>query len=337
MNHARSAPATPSHWLTRHLPARMLMVGAALLLPVMAQAQAYPNKPIKVIIPAGPGDTCDLMMRLVSPRVSEKLGQPLVIENRAGSTGQLGLNLIKQSPPDGYTLGCGQGGNLVIVPLAYEKVSYDAQKDFTPVALMGSNFLALVVHPGTPFKTTEELIAYARANPGKVSFGSNGEGGFLHFATEMFRIQGNFSYMHVPYKSVGAAMTEVLGGQIQATLTSYVAAQPLISAGKVRMLGVARSARLPEYPQVPTLSEAVPGFTSGGWFGVIAPAGTPQEVVRLLNREINAALRLPEVRERMKTYGLDVHTEGPEFFAETMRSDLAKWGKLVRDIGFKPM
>ncbi len=312
------------------------LAGAALL-PLGAAAQAYPTKPIKVIVPAGPGDTCDLMMRLVAPKVTEKLGQPLVIENRPGSSGQLGLNLIKQSPPDGYTLGCGQGGNLVIVPLSYEKVAYDSQKDFAPVALMGSNFLALVVNPATPFKTTEELIAHARANPGKVSFGSNGEGGFLHFATEMFRIQGNFSYLHVPYKTVGAAITEVLGGQIQATLTSYVAAQPLISAGKVRVLGVARSARLPEYPQVPTLSEAVPGFTSGGWFGVIAPAGTPPEIVRTLNREINAALRLPEVRERMKTYGLDVHTEPPEFFAETMRADVVKWGKLIKDIGFKPM
>lgn len=326
---------------TIHQTVRTLAAGclaaAATLLPPQAWAQAYPSKPIKVIIPAGPGDTCDLMMRLVGPKVTEKLGQPLLIENRPGSSGQLGLSLIKQSPPDGYTLGCGQGGNLVIVPLSYEKVAYDSQKDFAPVALMGSNFLALVVNPGTPFKTTEDLIAHARANPGKVSFGSNGEGGFLHFATEMFRIQGNFSYLHVPYKSVSAAMTEVLGGQIQATLTSYVAAQPLISAGKVRMLGVARSARLPEYPQVPTLSEAVPGFTSGGWFGVIAPAGTPPEIVRTLNREINAALRLPEVRERMKTYGLDVHTEPPEFFAETMRTDFVKWGKLIKDIGFKPM
>lgn len=328
----------PQHRLARRLAAALAIAGAALApLAVQAQAAPYPNKPIKVIIPAGPGDTCDLMMRLVAPKVTEKLGQPLVIENRPGSSGQQGLNAIRQSPPDGYTLGCGQGGNLVIVPLAFEKVAYDSQKDFTPIALMGSNFLALVVNPGTPFKTTEDLIAYAKANPGKVSFGSNGEGAFLHFATEMFRIQGNFSYLHVPYKSVAAAITEVLGGQIQATLTSYVAAQPLIAAGKVRMLGVARAQRLPEYPQVPTLAEAVPGFTSGGWFGVIAPAGTPPEIVRTLNREINAALRLPDVRERMKTYGLDVHTEGPEFFAETMRSDFSKWGKLIKDIGFKPM
>ncbi len=299
-----------------------------------AHAQ-YPNKPIRVIIPGAPGDSCDLLTRLIAPTVGERLGQPLVIENRAGSSGQLGLNLLKQAAPDGHTLACGQGGNMVIVPLAYQKVAYDSVKDFAPISVMASNFLALAVHPNVPFKTMADLIAHARANPGKVSFGTNGEGAFLHFATELLRVQAGFTYLHVPYKSNALIMTEVLGGQIDATLGSFISLQALVASGKLRMLGVARATRYPPYPSVPAIAETVPGFASGGWFGIIAPAGTSKEVVNLLNREVNVALNQPEVRERMNTYGLEVHTESPEFFAEMIRNDFAKWGKLARDINFK--
>jgi tripartite-type tricarboxylate transporter receptor subunit TctC len=301
------------------------------------QAQGYPNKSIRVIVPAGPGDSCDLLMRLIGPKITERTGQSWVVENRPGSSGQLGLNLIKQAPPDGYTLGCGQGGNMVIVPIAYEKVSYDTAKDFTPIALIGSNFLALVVNADTPFKTTQHLIAFAKANPGKVSFGTNGEGGFLHFATELFRVQGGFTYLHVPYKSVSASITEILGGQINATLTSFIAVQPYINSGRLRVLGIARGTRSSEYPNIPTLSEAVPGFTSGGWFGLIAPAGTPKEMVAIMNREVNLALASPDVLQKMKAFGLEVHVESPEFFSETIRADFIKWGRLAKDIKFKPI
>ena len=301
-----------------------------------AMAQTYPNKPIRVIIPGAPGDSCDVLVRLVAPKVSERLGQPLVIDNRPGSGGQLGLTLLKQAQPDGYTLACGQGGNMVIVPLAYEKVAYDAQKDFAPVALMASNFLALAVHPDTPFKTMTDLINYAKANPERVSFGTTGEGAFLHFATEALRIQAGFTYLHVPYKSMNLVMTEVLGGQINATLGSFISLQPQVASGKLRMLGIARATRYAAFPNVPTIAETVPGFTSGGWFGMIAPAGVPKEIVALLNREFNAAMSLPAVRDQMLTLGLEIHTEPPEFFAETIRSDFGKWGKVARDIGFKP-
>ncbi len=302
-----------------------------------ASAQGYPNKPIRVIVPAGSGDSCDILVRLIGPRLTERLGQPLVVDNRPGSAGQLGLSLIKQAPPDGYTIGCGQGGNMVIVPLAYQKVAYDSKKDFDPIALMASNFLALVVSPNAPFNTVEEMIRYAKAHPGKVTFGTNGEGAFLHFATEQFRLQAGFSYLHVPYKSMAAVFTEMLGSQIDATLGSFISVEPLAASGKLRMLGIARSARLPEYPKVPTLSESVPGFSSGGWFGVIAPAGTPKEIVQLLNKEVNLALALPEVRERMKKLGLDIHMEAPEYFRDVIQQDFDRWGKLTKDIGFKQL
>ena len=315
---------------------RIFLVLGTFLFSAVVHAQTYPNKPIRVIIPAAPGDSCDVLVRIVSPKVSERLGQPLVIDNRPGSGGQLGLTLLKQSPADGYTLACGQGGNMVIVPLAYEKVAYDGQKDFAPVALMASNFLALTVNPDTPFKTTADLINYAKANPGKVSFGTTGEGAFLHFATEALRIQAGFTYLHVPYKSNALIMTEILGGQINATLGSFISLQPQVASGKLRMLGIARATRYAAFPNVPTIAETVPGFTSGGWFGMIAPAGMPKEIVALLNREFNAAMSLPAVREQMLTLGLEIHTEPPEFFAETLRNDLARWGKVAREIGFKP-
>ena len=303
----------------------------------LVQAQNYPNKPIRVIIPAGPGDSCDTLVRILGPKVSDKLGQPIVIDNRPGSSGQMGLSLIKQAPADGYTIGCGQGGNMVIVPLAYQKVMYDTKKDFAPIALLASNFLALVVSPTLPIKTTEEFIAYAKKNPGRVTFGTNGEGAFLHMATEQFSLQSGIKYLHVPFKSMPEVFNGMFSGQVDATLSSYIASQPLTDSGKLKLIAIARSQRLSDHPNVPTLSETVPGYTSGGWFGMIAPAGTPPEVINVLNKEFNIAMAQPDVIERMKKLGLDTHTESPQFFVDTINGDFARWGKLLKDIDFKKM
>ena len=311
----------------------MLLVGAT----GQAMSQAYPNKPIKIIVPAGPGESCDILARLIAPKLTERLGQAIVIDNRAGSAGQLGLTLLKQAPADGYTLGCGQGGNMVIVPLAYAKVAYDSRKDFTPMAMMASNFLALVVSPKTPFKTVKELIDYGKANPGKLTFGTNGEGAFLHFASEQFRMMSGFEYLHVPYKDMGAVFTQMLGGEISASMGSFISVQPLADSGKLRLLGIARATRSPDYPNVPTIAETVPGFTSGGWFGIIGPAGVPREITTLINKEVNWVLQQPDVRERMKKLGLDIHTEPPEFFTDLMNKDFENWGKVVKGMGFKPL
>ena len=302
-----------------------------------ALAQGYPNKPIRIIVPAGAGDSCDILTRLIAPKLTERLGQAVVIDNRAGSAGQLGLTLLKQAPNDGYTLGCGQGGNMVIVPLAYAKVAYDSRKDFTPMAMMASNFVALVVSPKTPFKTVKELIDYGKANPGKLTFGTNGEGAFLHFATEQLRMMAGFEYMHVPYKDMGAVFTQMLGGDINASVGSFISLQPMTDSGKLRLLGIARATRSPDYPNVPTIAETVPGYTSGGWFGIIGPAGVPREITNLINKEVNWALQQPDVRERMKKMGLDIHTESPEFFTDLMNKDFENWGKVVKGMGFKPL
>ncbi len=298
--------------------------------------QAYPTKTIRVIVPAAPGDSCDTLARLIGNKVSEKLGQQLAIDNRVGGGGQVGLQMIAQAPADGYTIGCGQGGNLVILPLAFKKVPYDSNKDFAPIALMASNFLALAVHPSVPFRGTKDLITYAKANPGKLTFGTIGEGTFLHFATELLSNEAGFKYLHVPFKGVSAIVTDIIGGRIDATLGSFVTLQPHAVSGRLKILGVARDKPAPNYPQFPTIAETIPGFTSGGWFGFIAPAAMPKEMIALLNREMNAAMKLPDIREKMTIFGLEIHTESPEFFTQTLRSDFEKWGKLAKDIGFKP-
>jgi tripartite-type tricarboxylate transporter receptor subunit TctC len=299
-------------------------------------AQPYPAKTIRVIIPAAAGDSCDTLSRLVGYKVSEKLGQQFAIDNRPGASGMLGLQLIAQAPADGYTIGCGQGGNMVIVPLAHKKVPYDSYKDFAPVALMASNFLALAVHPTVPFRGMKDLVAYAKSHPGKLTFGTTGEGAFLHFATELLARDAGFKYLHVPFKSNAAIMTDIMGGRIDATLGSFVSLQPHAVSGRLKILGVAREQRAPGYTQFPTIAETVPGFASGGWFGFIAPAGMPKDMVALLNREMNAAMKLPDVRDKMTAFGLEIHTESPEFFTQTLRNDFEKWGKLAKDIGFKP-
>jgi tripartite-type tricarboxylate transporter receptor subunit TctC len=304
---------------------------------LVVHAQTYPAKTVRILVPAAAGDSCDTLSRLIAPKVSERLGQQFVVDNRPGAGGQLGLQLAAQSPADGYTIACGQGGNMVLAPIVNRKVPYDTLKDFVPVAALVSNFPALVVHPSVPFRNVKDLVVYAKANPGKLTFGTNGEGAFVHFSTELLRLHAGFTYLHVPYKSVQTIVTEIMGGRIDSVFTSFINVQPHIMAGRLRLLGIGRATRAPNYPDLPAISETLPGFQASGWFGIIAPAGTPRDVVLLLNREINRALALPEVRDRLTSFALEVHTEPPEYFGEILRRDIDKWGKLARDIGFKPL
>src|SRR5262249_12514629 len=205
------------------------------------------------------------------------------------------------------------------------------------IALVASNFTALVVHPSVPFRNVRDLVTYARANPGKLTFGSTGEGAFIHFSTEMLRTQAGFTYLHVPYKSVNAIYNEILAGRIDAVIASFVSMQPFVASGRLRLLGIARATRAPNYPDLPTIAETLPGYSSGGWFGMIGPAGMPKDVVTLLNAEVNRALRQPDVRQKLVDFGLEIHNDPPEYFTEVIRRDFEKWGKVVRNIGFKPI
>lgn len=301
-----------------------------------AQAQAWPAKPIRVVIPFPPGDAADIMARLIGPKITERLGQPMVVENRPGASGQLGLSVLKDAAPDGYTIGVGQGGNLVVAPHTYKKLPYDPLKDFAPVALLATNYLAVIANPNVPFRTAAEMVAWAKANPGKLTLATNGEGGFPHLAFEHLAAMGGFTFQHIPYKGASQIVTDVAGGQVQLGIGAYTSLSPQVTAGRVRLVAVTNPVKVPNKPELPLFAEAVSGYDSRGWFGYVAPAGTPADIVRRLNDEINRAMRHPDVESKLVAAGLIIVTEPPEFFGNVLKTDYEKYGKLVKSIGFVP-
>lgn len=325
---------------SRVLTALLVPVASGVLLataPAPVSAQSWPVKPVRVIVPYPPGDTADTIVRLIAQKITDRIGQPLLVDNRAGASGQLGLELAARAVPDGYTVAVGQAGNVAVAPHTYRKLGYDPQRDFTPVALVAMNYLALVVQPSAPYRTVAEMVAWAKSNPGRLTFGSNGEGGFPHLSFELLRVQGGFTYLHVPYKGAAQIVNDLLGGQVDAAMASYTSMVPFARAGKLRMLAITNPVRMASAPDVPTVADSVPGYSSQGWFGFLAPTGTPRTIVLRLNEEINRAVRQPDVAERMAGAGLEVVAEPPEAFGMLIRRELEKYAKLTKAIGFKPM
>jgi tripartite-type tricarboxylate transporter receptor subunit TctC len=302
----------------------------------LAHAQTWPSRPIRVIVPFPPGDAADILARLIGPKMSERLSQPVVVENRPGASGQLGMGLLKEAPGDGYTIGVGQGGNLVVAPHTYKKIPYDPLKDFVPVAILATNYLAVIANPNVPFKDAAEMVAWAKANPGRLTLATNGEGGFPHLAFENLAAMGGFKFQHIPYKGASQIATDVIGGQVQLGIGAYTSLSPHVNSGRARLIAVTNPVRVPNKPELPIFADAVPGYDSRGWFGYVAPAAVPRDIARRLNEEINRAMRQPEVSEKMVAIGLIIVTEPPEYFGEVLKSDYEKYGKLVRDIGFQP-
>jgi tripartite-type tricarboxylate transporter receptor subunit TctC len=315
---------------------RTILAALTLGLCAMAQAQNYPAKPIRIVIPFPPGNTTDIMSRLIAPKMAERLGQQVIVENRPGASGMLGLDYVAKSPADGYTIACVQGGNMVVLPHTSKNVPYDPLKDFAPIAVSTTNYLAIVGDPNAPFKTIGEMVAYAKANPGKLTVATNGEGGFPHLAFEHLRTMGGFTYTHIPYKGSAAIATDIMGGQVQAGIDGITGMTPHIKSGRLRLLATTGKTRAVLWPDTAAAAEDVAGYESGGWFGYAAPAATPREVVLRLNAEINRAMREPEVSDKLVNAGLIIVGESPEYFGELLRSDYAKYGKLVKDIGFVP-
>src|SRR5437870_1182399 len=301
-----------------------------------SQAQPYPSKPIRIVIPFPPGNTTDIMSRLIAPKMAERLGQQVIVENRPGASGMLGLGYVAKSPADGYTIACVQGGNMVVLPHTSKSIPYDPLKDFAPIAVSTTNYLAIVANPNVPFKTIGEMVAYAKANPGKLTVATNGEGGFPHLAFEHLRTMAGFTYTHVPYKGSAAIATDIIGGQVMVGIDGITGMTPHIKSERLRLLATTNKTRPALWPNHPVAAEDVPGYESGGWFGYAAPAKTPRDIVLKLNAEINRALREPDVSDKLVNAGLIIVGESPEFFAELLRSDYAKYGKLVKDIGFTP-
>ena len=314
----------------------LFVFAIAIVIAPMLHAQPYPSKPIRIIVPFPPGDALDTMSRLISPALTARLGQNIIVDNRSGAAGQLGLDLGARAAPDGYTLVGGQGGNLVVAPHTYKKLPYDPLKDFVPVANSTSNFLGLVTNMSVPFRTLKDFIAYGKSNPGKLTIASNGEGAFPHMTIELLRTQGGFTYLHVPYKGSVQIMTELLGNRVDATMLGMAALTTNIRAGRIRLIAVTSPARSEQFPDVPAVAELLPGYDVRGWFGYLAPAGTPPQIVALLNQEINRAMTAPEVKEKLLNIGLSVTAESPEAFAQTLKADYEKYGKLIKAIGFQP-
>ncbi len=304
--------------------------------PGFSEAQTYPARPVRIIVPFPPGEAADIIARLYSPVLSERLGQQFIVENRAGASGQLGLGMLKNATPDGYTIGMGQGGNMSVQPHTYKKLPYDALKDFAPIALSATNYLAVVANPNVPFKNAAEMIAWAKANPGKLTLATNGEGGYPHLAFEYLAALAGFKFLHVPYKGAAQIVTDVMGGQVQMGIGSYTSLSPNVQSGRLRLIGVTNHVRVPNNLDLPVLAQTVPGYDMRGWFGVVAPAGTPRDIVRRLNAEINRTMQQPDVNAKMVAAGLIVANDSPESFAQFLKTEYDKYGKLVRDIGFQP-
>jgi tripartite-type tricarboxylate transporter receptor subunit TctC len=323
----------------KHRVLAALAITLALFCFPHAQAQGtfpVPGKPIRIIIPFPPGNTLDIMARLIGPKLTESLGVPIVVDNVAGASGQIGLTALARAAPDGYTIGGGQGGNLVVAPHTNKKLPYDPLKDFVPIALSTTNYLGLVANVDAPFKTVPEMLAWAKANPGKMTVATNGEGGFPHLAMEDMRMRGGFTYTHVPYKGSAQIVGDLIGGQVQVAIDGITGLAPQIRAGKIRMLAITNPARVSQWPDAPVVGDSIPGYTSGGWFGFIAPAGTPPDIVLKLNEAINRAMKSPDVSDKLVASGLLMVYEPPQHFTNVIRADYAKYGKLVKDIGFQP-
>jgi tripartite-type tricarboxylate transporter receptor subunit TctC len=307
------------------------MVGA----PAVA-ADKYPSRPIRIIVPFPPGEAADIIARLVSPVVAERLGQQIVVDNRPGASGQLGMTLLKQSTADGYTIGMGQGGNMSVAPHTYRKLPYDPLKDFKGLALAATNYLAVVAHPSAPFKTRQDLISWAKQNPGKLSVGTNGEGGYPHLTFEFLSRKAGFTFLHVPYKGAVQVTVDLLGGQVMAGVGSYTSLSPHITSGKLRLIGVTNDVQVPNKPDLPIFADVVPGYDMRGWFGFVTPAATPSPIIKLLNAEINRAMQQPQVNAKLVDLGLIVINQPAEWFDGFMKREYAKYGQLVKDIGLKP-
>ncbi len=289
-----------------------------------ASAQPYPSKPVRIIVAYPPGGGTDVLARLAGKYLNDSIRQSVVIENRAGANGGIGLDFVAKSTPDGYTL----------LAIAAGPLNEDNLKLFAPVTLFAAPAYILVVNPAVNAATLKELVALAKAQPGKLAYGSTGGGAASHLSAELFKAMAGIDLLHVPYKGVGNAVTDLLGGQVQVMVAPMQSVISHVKSGKLRALGVTGKKRSPAAPEVPAITEAgVPGYEAVGWFGLVAPAGTPKDIVAMLNREINRILQVPDVKARLVELGAEPASTTPEQFLDFIRSDNAKWDRLIKERG----
>ncbi len=313
----------------------MIRLLAALVLTLGAfgvHAQAYPTKPIRLVVPFPPGGSIDIMARRLAIPLTAKLGQSVVVENRAGAGSIVGGTFVAQSPNDGYTLLFASSSTLTLAPAITAKLPYDPAKDFTPVSLVGDLPFLLLVHPSVQANNVQELIALAKANPGKLNYSSFGNATTNHFFGEMLNSMGGISVTHVPYKGGAPALTALIAGEVQIMFDSTPASMPRVQAGAVKALGITSAKRVSSYPQIPTIAEqGLPELVGGAWFGVLGPGGMSEQIVTLLHKHIVDSLAAPEMKAEFMKNGVEMIGSTPREFADFVRRETAKWGKIARE------
>jgi len=317
--------------------ARLVAALVVTSLTTIAAAQDYPgNKPIKLVVPFPAGGGTDIFARVIGNKLAETLKWVVVVDNKPGAGGNIGIDAVAKSPPDGYTIGLGQTSNLAINPSLYAKLPYDPLKDLVPIVLVADAPLVLVVPANSPFKTVADVVAAAKKKPGDVTFGSPGNGTVAHLTGELFQMAAGVKFQHIPYKGSAQALTDLMGGQVQVYMSSIPTALSHIKGGKLRALAVTSPKRAPSLPDVPTIAEAgYKGFDANTWFGLVAPAGTPAPIVTKINAEVNRILKMPDVKEKFAAEGGGPIGGSSQEFAALLKSDYVKWGKVVKDSGAK--
>ena len=315
---------------------RLALALAALTFSGTALAQAWPTKPIRIVVPFPPGGGTDIIARETSQRVAAATGWTFVIDNKPGAGGNLGVDATAKSPADGYTIVIGQTSNLAVNPTLYARMPYDSQKDLAPIVLLANAPLVMVTGVGTPYKTLADAVNAAKAKPGGLNFASPGNGTVAHLTSEMFQKAANFKTQHVPYKGAAQALTDVISGTVELYMSSVPTLIGQIRNGKLRPLAVSSAKRVDDLPNVPTINESgYKGFDAVTWFGLLAPAGTPKEAIARLNAEFNKALQNPELRKKLGDEGADPAGGTPEQFGALIRDEIPRWGKVVRESGAK--
>ena len=307
----------------------------ALLTASQVCAQSYPNKPIRLVLPYPPGGGTDVIARPLAQKLTENLGQQVIVDTRGGANGNIGMEFVAKSPPDGYTLLFALSAQFAVNPSLYPKLPYDPVRDYAPISLLANAPYLLIVHPSLPVKSVPELLAFVKQRPGQLAYSSAGNGSGAHLAGEMLRSLARVNFVHVPYKGIGLAMPDLIAGQVQLSFVTYTAAGPHVKTGRLRALGVTTAKRSPTLPDLPAIAESVPGYDSAVWYGFAAPAGTPGETVARLNSEVLRVLAAPDFRSRIMLEAVAPIGSTAEEFGSFIRSEIARWAQVVKDSGAK--
>jgi len=307
-------------------------LSAVLAASLPAQAQ-YPSKPLRVVVPFAAGGTSDILARAIGPKITEAWNQPVVVENRTGANGNVGADFVAKSAPDGYTFLLSDVGALAINPSVYANMPFDPAKDFSPIVMVSYSPHVLAVHPSLPVKDVKELIAYAKANPGKLNFANSGTGGAPHLAGVEFAARTGIQWAYIPYKGGSAAVTDVIAGNANVLFNGMLATYPSVKAGRLRGLAVSSAQRVPSAPELPTVAETLPGFETGSYQGLLAAAGTPREIVTKVNAELNRILNTEDMKAFLAKQGTEVRAGAPEALGTFIVNEKARWAKVVKEAG----